>query len=110
MFTLLPAVLQLRQSGLAQLVTLGETLYAWSDEIARMWCFTRSNGITEGFHNKMETIARQACGFRTFENYGQRVQVLLLNWSSWDWGAPVFGVQPLFRMWCARHDSNMRPS
>ena len=33
-----------------------------------MWRFTRSNGITEGFHNRMETISRQAYGFRNFEN------------------------------------------
>jgi transposase len=72
----LRAVIQLRHSGLAQLVTLGETLHSWSEEIARMWRFTRSNGITEGFHNKMETISRQAYGFRNFENYRQRVQVL----------------------------------
>ena len=62
--------------GLAQLVTLGDTLQSWSEEIVRMWRFTRSNGITEGFHNKMETISRQAYGFRNFENYRQRVQVL----------------------------------
>jgi hypothetical protein len=30
----------------------------------------------KGFHNKMETIIRQAYGFRNFENYRQRVQVL----------------------------------
>ncbi len=72
----LRAVLELRQSGLPQLVTLGDTLHSWSDEIARMWRFTRSNGITEGFHNKMENITRQAYGFRNFENYRQRVQVL----------------------------------
>jgi transposase len=72
----LRAVHELRQSGLAQLVTLGDTLHSWSGEIVRMWRFTRSNGITEGFHNKMETISRQAYGFRNFENYRQRVQVL----------------------------------
>jgi transposase len=72
----LRAVVDLRQSGLAQLVTLGDTLHSWSEEIVRMWRFTRSNGITEGFHNKMETISRQAYGFRNFENYRQRVQVL----------------------------------
>jgi transposase len=72
----LGAIAELRQSGLAQLVTLGDTLHSWSEEIARMWRFTRSNGITEGFHNKMETITRQAYGFRNFENYRQRVQVL----------------------------------
>jgi hypothetical protein len=72
----LRAVYELRHSKLAQLVTLGDTLHCWSEEIARMWRFTRSNGITEGFHNKMETISRQAYGFRNFENYRQRVQVL----------------------------------
>ncbi len=72
----LHAVDQLRQSGLAQLVTLGETLHSWQEEIVRMWRFTRSNGITEGFHNKMETINRQAYGFRNFENYRVRVKVL----------------------------------
>jgi transposase len=72
----LRTIVELRQSGFAHLVTLGETLLCWSEEIARMWRFTRSNGITEGFHNKMETITRQAYGFRNFENYRQRVQVL----------------------------------
>src|ERR1044071_941699 len=72
----LGAVAELRQSGLAQLVALGDTLHSWSEEIARMWRFTRSNGITEGFHNRMETITRQAYGFRNFENYRERVQVL----------------------------------
>jgi transposase len=72
----LRAVVELRQSGLAQLIALGDTLHSWSEEIARMWRFTRSNRITEGFHNKMETISRQAYGFRNFENYRQRVQVL----------------------------------
>ena len=72
----LRAVVELRQSQLPQLVALGDTLHAWSEEIARMWRFTRSNGITEGFHNKMETISRQAYGFRNFQNYRQRVRVL----------------------------------
>lgn len=72
----LRAVVELRQSQLPQLVALGDTLHAWSEQIARMWRFTRSNGITEGFHNKMETISRQAYGFRNFQNYRQRVQVL----------------------------------
>jgi transposase len=73
---LLRAIYQLRQAGLAQLVQLGETLHAWSAEIAAMWRFTRNNGITEGFHNKMELINRQAYGFRNFENYRLRVKVL----------------------------------
>ena len=69
------AVYQLRQAGLSQLVQLGETLNAWSEEIVAMWRFTRNNGITEGFHNKMELINRQVYGFRNFENYRLRVKV-----------------------------------
>ena len=72
----LRAVYQLRQAGLPQLVQLGETLHAWRQEIAMMWRFTRNNGITEGFHNKMELISRQAYGFRNFNNYRLRVKVL----------------------------------
>ena len=72
----LRAVAELRQAGLPQLVALGDTLHAWQQEIAAMWRFTRNNGITEGFHNKMELITRQAYGFRNFQNYRLRVKVL----------------------------------
>jgi transposase len=72
----LKAIHQLRQAGLAQLVQLGETLHAWSLEIAAMWRFTRNNGITEGFHTKMEVLQRQAYGFRNFNNYRLRVKIM----------------------------------
>jgi transposase len=72
----LRAVQQLREVGLPQLVQLGHTLASWSHEIVAMWRFTKNNGITEGFHNKMELINRQAYGFRNFENYRLRVKVL----------------------------------
>jgi hypothetical protein len=38
--------------------------------------FIRNNGITEGFHTKMEVLPREAYGFRNFENYKLRVKVL----------------------------------
>ena len=63
-------------AGLAQLVQLGQTLTSWSQEIIAMWRLTRNNGLTEGLHNKMELINRQAYGFRNFENYRLRVKVL----------------------------------
>jgi len=72
----LKALDQLRQSGLAQLVQLGHTLTSWSVEIATMWRFTRNNGITEGFHTKMEVLQRQAYGFRNFNNYRLRVRIM----------------------------------
>ncbi|MCX7605268.1 MAG: transposase [Bryobacteraceae bacterium] len=72
----LKALHQLRESGLAQLMQLGDTLYSWRNEIALMWRFTRNNGMTEGFHNKIELISRQAFGFRNFDNSRMRVKVL----------------------------------
>jgi transposase len=72
----LKCIQDLLDSKLAPLVCLGETLQSWKDEIATMWRFTKNNGITEGFHNKMEAISRQAYGFRNFENYRTRVRVL----------------------------------
>ena len=54
---------------------LANTLSQWFVPIIRMWRFTRSNGITEGFHRKMKLIQRRAYGFRNFQNY--RLRVLL---------------------------------
>lgn len=72
----LKATCQLREAILPQLVALGQTLQSWSSEIARMWRFTRNNGITEGFHTKMELLQRQAYGFRNFNNYRLRVKIM----------------------------------
>ena len=55
---------------------LGKTIENWQEEIGRMFRFTRSNGITEGFHRKMKLIQRRAYGFRNFENYRLRIRVL----------------------------------
>lgn len=73
---LLAAIVELRQSPFASLAKLGETLFSWRQEIMTMWRFTRNNGITEGLHNKMEVISRQAYGFRNFQNYRLRTKVL----------------------------------
>jgi transposase len=70
---LLELIATLRDSGLQPAVTLADTLTDWSEEIVRMWRFSRSNGITEGFHRKMKLIQRRAYGFRSFENYRLRV-------------------------------------
>ncbi len=53
--------------------TLAKTLASWLEPIVRMWRFSKSNGITEGFHTKMEMMSRRAYGFRNFENYRLRV-------------------------------------
>ena len=65
----LRSVAELRASQLAPLVTLGEKLGSWAGEIVTMWRVTRNNGITEGFHTRMEVLQRQAYGFRNIANY-----------------------------------------
>lgn len=52
---------------------LAKTLKSSVEPIVRMWRFTKSSGITEGFHNKTERISRRAFGFRNFEKYRVRV-------------------------------------
>jgi len=70
---------ELLNSPWAPLKTFGETLKSWLEPIARMWRFTKNNGITEGFHTKMEMISRRAYGFRNFRNYRLRV-IALCGW------------------------------
>lgn len=72
----LKMIAQLKQSPFKRLMALGKTLYQWREEIVRMWRFSKNNGITEGFHRKMQLIQRRAYGFRNFENYRLRVKVL----------------------------------
>lgn len=66
---------ELRESPIASMRILGDSLHKWREEIVRMWRFTKTNSITEGLHNKMEMITRRAYGMRNFENYRLRVKV-----------------------------------
>ena len=70
MARLLKLIEQLAQSPAR---TLAHTLTSWLEPIVRMWRTSKSNGITEGFHTKMEMMSRRAYGFRNFENYRLRV-------------------------------------
>ncbi len=70
----LARIQQLKDSTFTSIVSLGQTLESWQEEIVRMWRFSRNNGITEGFHTKMEMISRRAFGFKNFDNYRLRVR------------------------------------
>jgi transposase len=70
---------ELLESPWEPLKTFGQTLKSWLEPIVRMWRFTKNNGITEGFHTKMEMISRRAYGFRNFQNYRLRV-IALCGW------------------------------
>ena len=66
-------VRQMHQEAPEVFKKLGRTIRQWFEPIIRMWRFTKSNGITEGFHRKMKLIQRRAYGYRNFENYRLRV-------------------------------------
>ncbi|MBC7384829.1 MAG: transposase [Cryobacterium sp.] len=70
---------ELLQSPFPFMKSFGETLKSWAEPMVRMWRFSKSNGITEGLHNKMEMISRRAFGFRNFQNYRLRV-IALCGW------------------------------
>lgn len=72
-YEFLKMIKELKHTSLEPLRTLGETLDNWKEEIGRMLRFSKSNGITEGFHTKMEMLSRRAFGFRNFNNYRLRV-------------------------------------
>ena len=77
----LPRLLELiEQLSASPMKGLARTLSNWLEPIVAMWRFSKTNGITEGFHNKMEMISRRAFGFRNFENYRLRV----LTHCGWD--------------------------
>ncbi|WP_372783695.1 transposase [Litorivivens sp.] len=63
----------LEQLAASPLRALTGTLQSWLQPIVAMRLFTKANGITEGFQNKMEMMSRRAYGFRNFENYRLRV-------------------------------------
>ena len=71
--TLLELIETLRKSPFDPALALAKSLSEWTEEIVRMWRFSRNNGITEGFHRKMKLIQRRAYGFRSFQNYRLRV-------------------------------------
>ncbi len=71
--SLLELIDTLRHCGLEAAVTLAKSLSDWTEEIVRMWRFSKNNGITDGFHRKMKLIQRRAYGFRSFSNYRLRV-------------------------------------
>ena len=73
---LLDAIRQLEASPFEDCRKLARTMESWQVEIGRMWRFSRSNGITEGFHRAMKLIQRRDFGFRNFENYRRRVRAL----------------------------------
>lgn len=70
----LDAIRALKNSNFKNLETLGNTLESWSEEIVRMWRFSKTNSITEGLHRRMDEIQNRAYGMHNFNNFRIRVK------------------------------------
>ena len=91
---LLRMIAELRQQGLEQMVQLGNTLHSWREEIATMCRFTRNNGITEGFHTKMDVLQLLAYGSETSTITGSGLRYCVLR-SVGGKLAPIKCVEPI---------------
>jgi transposase len=70
----LDAIRALKMSKFRNLETLGATLENWSEEVVRMWRFSKTNSITEGLHRRMDEIQNRAYGMHNFGNFRIRVK------------------------------------
>jgi transposase len=64
---------QARESALAPLQGMAGTLSRWFEPIARYIRHRYTNGMTEGFNNKIKLIQRRACGLRNEHNRKRRI-------------------------------------
>ena len=62
-----------RESALAPLQGVGGTLSRWFEPIARYIRHRYTNGMTEGFNNKIKLIQRRAFGLRNEHNRKKRI-------------------------------------
>ena len=62
-----------RESALAPLQGVGGTLSRWFEPIARSIRHRYTNGMTEGFNNKIKLIQRRAFGLRNEHNRKKRI-------------------------------------
>ena len=64
---------QARESALAPLHSMAGTLSRWFEPIARYIRHRYTNGMTEGFNNKIKLIQRRAFGLRNEHNRKRRI-------------------------------------
>lgn len=64
-------------TDIPKLNEVAKTYFHWSYEIKNSFDVSYSNGVIEGFNNKIKTLKRIAFGFRNFNRF--RTRILLLD-------------------------------
>lgn len=66
-------ILEAEESGLSEFKAAITAFHNWSKYIINSVVYKYSNGITEGFNNKIKVLKRNAYGFRNFDNFRKRI-------------------------------------
>lgn len=65
------------ESNYEVLRSCAKTYFNWIEEIRNSLLVPYSNGVMEGYNNKIKVLKRVAFGFRNFENF--KARILLMN-------------------------------
>ena len=63
----------LKQSQIPALERCADTYYNWLPGILTSFEFPYTNAFTEGNHNKIKVLKRNAFGFRDFQRFRKRI-------------------------------------
>ena len=62
-----------QNSGLAKFIDFGNTMVRWSVSILNPLDCPQTNSFTEGAGNKVKVLKRNACGYRNFFHFRNRI-------------------------------------
>lgn len=66
-------ILYAENSQIPEYINLAKTLTNWSEEILNSFRAPYTNGVTEGFNNKIKVLKRNGYGFRNFNRFRNRI-------------------------------------
>ena len=70
-------ILEAEESGLEEFKAATTAFHNWFEYIINSIMYNYSNGLTEGYNNKIKVLKRIAYGYRNFDNLRKRI--LLYN-------------------------------
>lgn len=72
---LLSWILEAEESELSEFKAATTAFHNWGRSIVNSVIYKYSNGITEGFNNKIKVLKRNAYGYRNFDNFRKRIML-----------------------------------
>ena len=72
---LLSRILEAEECELSEFIAATTAFHNWGRSIVNSVIYKYSNGITEGFNNKIKVLKRNAYGYRNFDNFRKRIML-----------------------------------